>query len=119
MVTLKIAGLVIVFVLGFLFAPTYFDFSAPGAALRRMIHAFRQNPAYPVGMVIAIITLIPVGMLVGHLMILGSAGAIVIAYVVEFLAMALVGAAITPAPSFLGFNTKGEKKKSLLELVEE
>lgn len=119
MVTLKIAGLVIVFVLGFIFSPTYFDFSGPGTALRRAIHAVEMNPAFPVALVIGTATLIPIGMLIAHLMILGSAGAIVVAYVVEFVAMALVGSVVTPAPSFLAFDTKGEKKKSLLDLVEE
>jgi len=119
MVTLKIAGLVIVFVLGLIFAPTYLDFSAPGAALRRAIHALETNPAYPVGLVIGAFTYIPIGMLVAHLMILGTPVAIVVGYLVEFVAMALAGAVLTPPPSYLRLDRPGTRRKSLLDLMDE
>ena len=121
MVTLKIAGLVVVFVLGILFAPTYFDFSAPGAALRRAIYALAQNPAFPVGLVIGTLTLIPISMLVAHLIILGSAAGTILAYLVEFFAMTLVGAVLTPPPTYLGLSKAKDKKrkKGFLDLVEQ
>jgi hypothetical protein len=104
-VALEVAGLVLVFALGLLISPSYLDFGSMGAWLRRTLFAFRQSPGYPVGLVLGLLCLIPVGQLVVRLMAHGGGGELVVAYLAVFVVGALAGALWTPPASYLGLST--------------
>lgn len=98
MVTLKIAGLILALFMGFGFTPTYLDYLPLGVWLRRSYASGRANPSFAVGAVLAVASLVPVGMLVEALLAAGSAGAVVVGYAVAFAVAALGAVAVTPPP---------------------
>lgn len=101
MVTLRIAGLVIAALVGFGFTPVYMDYTPFGRKLRQGWASMRANPSLPVGLVLSLATVGPLGMLVAALVQGGSAGGLVAALVVVFVVFALVSVAATPRPKNL------------------
>lgn len=101
MLTLKIAGTVVVFLLGLGFTPTFLDYTAPGRWLRVFYFGTRRNPAFPVMLVLMLAAVTAVILLLRVLYASTDLGEVILAFIVVFIVALMAAVAVTPPPRTL------------------
>ncbi len=98
---LKLVLVVLTFGTGFALAPTYLDYTALGAHVRRAIARARTSPLRMLEPAIGLSGSIATGLLIAWLLQTGGTGLTFVALASEFVLAFLAGAALTPAPRYL------------------
>lgn len=106
MLVLKIVLIMLAFAAGFVFTPSYLDFTAAGTWLRLTFARLRAGPVRVLEPIVALLACIPLGVWVAHLLEAGGTPSLIAAFVIEFAVAVLAGAALTPAPSSLRLDRR-------------